>query len=317
MFDLYMKMRRNEISEDLFIAECEKFIMNNPDKKSSNLLKKLLNEREHWLPSYTINLQHCDNDTSNRVEGFFGSLKNLIEHKIQTLANLVRAVYIRGESLLLKSLNEKRITKIPDHIISPEDIEKIGIYALTMILAEYTDLQQIGTLANEYGDNCCKNHMIYGIPCKHLLIKRIQEEQNPLLTLNDIPIRWMRFLNTVSNTQNTIEIIKKQKSDSNDWSYSSCVDKFERYFTFAARSQEVRRILSEALNSLNSVEHESGMDDDILPPSTLLVPGTPNTHPRRNVDKSGARRTKKKYRCSICGSDQHTAPRCPHSILNS
>ena len=102
-------MRHLEIEESEFIKTCEENILANPCSKATKFLQNLLRETEHWLPSHTMLYIHCDNETTNRIEGFFGSLKNLLEHKLHTLANLVRAVYIRSERLLIQSRTEKRI----------------------------------------------------------------------------------------------------------------------------------------------------------------------------------------------------------------
>ena len=73
-------MRHSEISEDGLIQVCEDHIRSNPGTKLSKLLSNLLLECEYWLPSFTSQYAHCDNETSNKVEGFFGILKKIIDH---------------------------------------------------------------------------------------------------------------------------------------------------------------------------------------------------------------------------------------------
>ena len=318
MYHLYEKMRSLEITEDEFIRACEKHIKDNSQKKSARFLNKLLREKDHWLPSSISRYIHCSNDTSNRVEGFFGSLKTLMEHKLQPLSNLIRAVYIRGDKLLINSMNEKKIS-VPEYLMLPNEAEKVGTFALAIILSEDNDLHEQGVLSKEYNAECCKNHMIFGLPCRHLILQRMMEKRNPLLTLEDIPNRWIYSENfgILKKEPNVVEKTRVQKRLDGDWSFSSCIDRFERYFTVAKRSKEVRRVLDETLNTLGSLEHQCGLDNEILPPKNLLIPGAPECHPRRNVEKPGARSKKRKYRCSICYSEDHTAPRCPHAILNA
>ena len=67
----------------------------------------------------------CGKFPTNRVEGFFGTLKNLLEHNIQTLANVVRAMYNRAERLWVRSKNDKQIS-VPKELMSLEDSEAIG-----------------------------------------------------------------------------------------------------------------------------------------------------------------------------------------------
>ena len=67
------------------------------EESQVRFLETLLTEKEHWLPSLTGTYVRIDNQTTNRVEGFFGALKNLLEHNIQTLANVANAMYNRAE----------------------------------------------------------------------------------------------------------------------------------------------------------------------------------------------------------------------------
>ena len=83
-------MCNKQIEETEFLADCEKYINDNPNSKGANILIHLLEKQEHWLPSLTIKYMHADNNTSNRVEGFFGSLKNLTDHQILSLPMIIR-----------------------------------------------------------------------------------------------------------------------------------------------------------------------------------------------------------------------------------
>ena len=315
---LYKKMRRSVIGEDEFLEVCEDHIRSNPGAKSSKLLTGLLTEREHWLPSITGQYTHCDNETSNRVEGFFGTLKKLIDHKTQTLARLVRAVYLRSERMLLTSLNDRQMS-LPDDLMSDDDVAQVGNYALAMCLSEYMDLHDKGVLTNEYSATCCNNHAMFDLPCRHLLLQRMKEDCCPLLSIDDIPQRWRRSIQIEERSPNTVERVALTKNDNDqEWSYSACVAKFERYFSNARRSEKVRMVLNDALDILHSVEHAAGSDaDDLLPPDNMLLPGAHEVHPRRHVDLPGAKRTRKKYKCSLCGNTDHTAPRCPKSLNKS
>ena len=99
MAHVFKEVFSGKMAESEFLDVCEQHIANNNGTKSSKFLEKLLTQKEHWLPSLTGTYVHLDNQTTNRVEGFFGTLKNLLEHNIQTLANVVRAMYNRAERL--------------------------------------------------------------------------------------------------------------------------------------------------------------------------------------------------------------------------
>ena len=316
IFNLYQKMRKLLITEDDFLDACREFINAYPNAKGSKTLNNLLCETDNWLPSKIINYTHCDNETSNRVEGFFGSLKNILEHRIVTLAELIRAICIRGDRLYLTSINEPSMN-VPNDLISTEDSRLIGSLALNIIHSEYNDLSCNGCLEKEYSRDCCKTHLIFGLPCKHLLLQRIKNDAVPLLSIEDIPKRWKYLHNTqIVSQKNPITTIIREDAPI-DYSYSGCIARFEKYFSSAHRSQEIRDALDKCILQLSTVEHQSGTNEELKPPPCLNISGRPFSHPRNNSEiasRSGAPKRKRKYHCSICGSSDHTAPRCPKSL---
>lgn len=68
---------------------------------------------------------------------------------------------------------------------------------------------------------------------------------------------------------------------------------------------------------LQQLEVENEQKGELLPPSNLLIPGDPYTHPSKNVDHGGERRKRRKYKCSICHQYGHTAPTCPNKSSDS
>ena len=97
------------------------------------------------MPSIVLKYFHCGNDTSNHMEGYFGTLKNLIDHKLQPLGGLIRALYIRGERLLISSINIKEIS-LPSDLLTEEDSNQVDTFLLSLILTEYLDLKEKDTL---------------------------------------------------------------------------------------------------------------------------------------------------------------------------
>lgn len=175
---LYYKMKRGQVTEAEFLSTCTEYATSNATTKSGKFIAKLLEERDHWLPTLINPLGHCDNDTTNRVEGFFGTLKCLTDHKRGTLADLVRAVYLRAERLFILSRNEKRIS-LPPELLSPEDQENLGVFCLAFIASEYDALKELGVSDVSYSDCCCHNHMLYRLPCRHLLLERLRGDISP------------------------------------------------------------------------------------------------------------------------------------------
>ena len=296
---------------------CARGWLHTPGAKSAKFLETLLSEKEHWLPSLTGTYIHLDNQTTNRVEGFFGTLENLLEHNVQTLANVVKAMYVRAERLWIRSRNDKQLL-VPIDLMSSEDSKAVGSYALAIILAEFNDLREKGALTTVYSQECCTNHILFNLPCRHLMLERMQHDHMPLLTLQDIPLRWRHDPTTAHQTANAVDIVRQPSQRHGEWDYKSCIDKFDRYFSVADRSEIIRNILDRSLSDLESVEVvQADTSTPFLPPGNLLIPGRPYTHPRANVDFAGPRPKRRKYRCSVCGSKEHTAPRCPKTLSTS
>lgn len=317
LYNLYEKMRHLQITEEEFLNACIEFIQDDTVSDGKTTIQNIIDTKEYWLPSVIIKYKHCDNETSNRAEGFFGSLKNLLEHKIETLANVIRAIYIRAERMYLSSINEKPMS-VPDELISEQDSFKVGKLALSLVYSEYIDLNKKGSLMKEYSPDCCKIHAMFDLPCRHLMLKRILNDDYPILTLADFSERWIRADDyNVTPPNNQTFIIPRQKPANADNSYSSYLARFERYFSSAARSASIRQILDNCINELQTNEHQNATEsDELQPPSSIPLAGRPFTHPRNNVDfKTNGK--KKKYHCSHCGSDDHTLPRCPFILRDS
>lgn len=66
-----------------------------------NLISTLLKEKDHWLPSKIDLSEHCDTDTTNHVEGFFGVLKDMADHASFTFQLLVRSIFIISKRFTL------------------------------------------------------------------------------------------------------------------------------------------------------------------------------------------------------------------------
>ena len=181
---------------------------------------------------------------------------------------------------------------------------------MSIVYSEYIDLQNKGVLFKEYSPDCCKIHMMFGIPCRHLLLQRINEDAFPLLSISDFPDRFLRNDNYNAPPEKNETSVVECQNEPNNYSYSNCVARFEKYFSCAARSEEIRNILDKCINDLQTIEHQTATESEILPPSSIPLSGCLFTRPKNNVDfkSTGG---KKKYHCSLCGETDHTLPRCP------
>ena len=138
MYDIYHKMIANTLTEDdLFAAFDAKIKQNLP--KASSFLNKLKLCKDHWLPSCVNKIQHRGIVNTNRVEGFFGVLKRLIEHRSQYLSHLFQLLLNNGDKLLNDSIKLQNIPLDPT-IISVEDAKLIGTFAAAEIQKESLEL---------------------------------------------------------------------------------------------------------------------------------------------------------------------------------
>ena len=207
---------------------------------------------------------------------------------------LKQYIYI-AENLFVRSRYSRPKEPVKDHLLNPEDAKIIGTYALDRVNEEFKELTT-KTISGEYRDNCCDMWEVYGLPCKHLILARMQEKRKPYLYLDDFDPRWFHNYNynIIPRVANTVSIRQAEKIKDTDWTYKACIDRFEKYFTIAKISNMIQQILMEALSQLQSLEQESDNMSVLRPLKSLLISGAPDKHPRNNVDRPGARRTKRK-----------------------
>ena len=118
-------------------------------------------------------------------------------------------------------------------IISKQDAELVGTFAAKVIKDEFSKsydfLQK--KLASENNSECCSVRKIIGHPCHHILASRTLEGRNPHLSLEDIPLKWQHNKDIANQRRKATLCIKSlNKPNSQEWSYSNCIIKFEDAF---------------------------------------------------------------------------------------
>ena len=115
------------------------------------------------------------------------------------------------------------------------------------------------------------------------MLERIEEydeidETTPLLTLDDFDPRWMHNYdeNVIGKVQSQVSIKKAKKIEDDDWTYTACINRFEKYFTVAKKSHSIQDILKETIKRLESEEHSADIDQEIRPPNCLVLSGAPD-----------------------------------------
>ena len=105
-------------------------------------------------------------------------------------------MHIRATRLFSRSICDETLP-IDEVILSKEDTINIGNYSLAIVQSEHSNLLNSGVLPIPFSDKCCLIHMMYGLPCHHLLLDRIlaqkpEESVCLLLSIEDFPDRWRR-----------------------------------------------------------------------------------------------------------------------------
>lgn len=114
------------------------------------------------------------NPSSNRVEGFFGTFKKLLDHKRVSFDQIVRSICILARTSYLASMKERYI-ETPKELMSIKDSYRVGKKALQIVNAEYKEFvkERNNQLIKQYAPNCCEYHVIYNIPCTHLMNEKM------------------------------------------------------------------------------------------------------------------------------------------------
>jgi len=281
------------------------------------MLSRLIIYVNHWLPSIVNTYIHCDNLSTNRVEGFFGNLKRtFLDQQVKETDYVLKSVHNLAEIAIKNSLSVKQID-VPIDLLLEKDSKRIGNFALSIILDQYTSF--INAKSDDVvEDNCnCICYRTYEIPCKHILYSSKKENKNPLLTLEDISLRWQyeedRMI--IKNDQAIGEFIKTERNQSysEDFSYGGCVSKFEYFFSIAEKNSSVQDALRQMLEMLNSMRIQSGEQKQIQPPPLIPNSGKPFSTPRKNSEK-GFRPVNNHYFCGNCGQKGHNRRTCPKPI---
>lgn len=297
MFKFYIQMRKEIISEDDLLDKFREYIRKHNDdpnySKANNLLKTLLKEIDHWLPSKIDIYEHCDTDTTNRIEGFFGNLKTLTDHHILSFKYLLKAIFILAKRFKASSANQKQ-SSINPYIISIQEQNQISSFALDKVLCEFNEIE-FEDDNYLHSHSCCITRIVYGIPCKHILKQRKSENKDPLLTINDFSQRWLHSIdyNIDINVKSSISSQILEEDDSFDFSYASLIGEFEKYFSAASKCKPIQAALVDCLNTLDQIEVNPEGNSDLLPPSHLKIPGAPKTRPRLMVDHNESKNKKK------------------------
>jgi len=314
---LFDEMIHNTSNEDAFIEQLleTKNNLKENNIKGEKVLLDLLNNQDYWIPSKINSYKHCGNTTTNRAEGFFGILKKeFLCKSMKPLDFVFQSIHNISERYFMRSISMIN-PLMPLELISEDDALSIGYMACGILLKEYGEfLDKWRKKKSVESEDCqdCSVCQSYGLPCFHIMLSRYRNGIDPMISIKDIPKRWIVSdgRQIIPNNPTKIIIYKNETNESNEWDYSTCISKFEYYFNIAKRSSKVKDALQLALDSLESLKKEETSSYSIQGQALVPISGRLEIIPRKycdNISKSG----KKRYRCSFCHDFGHTRPRCP------
>ena len=166
-------------------------------KKGILCLKDLVEHSKCWVPSECIKYGMYRDFTTNRIEGFFGSLKKLTEHEILSFNELTSKIKILEISMFNKILS----VELPDGIIDKNDqrFNSLTEFTKKVLKYQYNMLKDIKICKeNVYCISCKIRNETQQLawPCCHLMKKRKElQTEKYLINYDDLPIKAFKSKN--------------------------------------------------------------------------------------------------------------------------
>ena len=272
--------------------------------KGKELIMNLVRLREHRLPSVMAMKGICiDYLNTGRVECIFSKLKSNYIAKPMNLTNLINRMNNLADLLIVQSLSRRENDKYFPLIFVDEE-NKIGMLYKELVFAEI--LKKRSNPSS--GGICCwcvtrLKNLEYAIPCCHIL------DDNPKIHIRNVPARFIR--EDYYGQEGSLTIQQKPPSIiKND--YKSIMAKIAPYASVASKVPEVNNLFEELFKNVESVKRK----ENERMPSAIIQQGQPIMRVSKNVVLAGKQKSKKVYKCSICGEIGHNCKKCLKKKLN-
>ena len=158
-------------------------------------LIKLIEDREHFFPSYSEQFALYNKNTTNSIETVFATIKRAIGHQhlsYMDLIDQVKCVCLGVENGCERSIGEIDNTLF-DRGDDDKNLELITEHAKKIIITQYKEMIKN---KKDYSETChsCRYRAneqtkSRAWPCQHFMMQRQIQGMNPLLTIDDIPIQ--------------------------------------------------------------------------------------------------------------------------------
>ena len=177
---------RYELSDN--IKELLKKANNVSIKKGLLCLISLIEQRDNWIPSECIKYGMYRDITTNRVEGFFGHLKNMINHERLPLFQLTNNICALANTMF----NNITSIELPDGIINKNDplFDSLTEFAKRILKSQYELLNNNLYYENQYCISCEIRRVNSKLswPCCHLMKEmKMKRTREFILDYNDLP----------------------------------------------------------------------------------------------------------------------------------
>jgi hypothetical protein len=232
------------------------------DKQKSRFLKRLLAEWPQWAAVETAAFTEVQ--TSQRVEGLFGTYKTMLDHKVTTFLDAANTLRIVGEIAFEKSLNLK--TKhISERIMSLNDQWSAGNYVIKWLAVALDGFDW-----NHPPDprDCQCHHLYPGFPCRHVMSRKLAEGGGePLLSIDDVPERWRRFPfldpygQIVPHHHRTTDRLSESGTDASFPSDEALTAFFARVVAQARDTPRSQRLINQFMTQWNTLKKEKTKTD--------------------------------------------------------
>ena len=286
--------------------------LENKDQTHYQALVELINSVNNWFPQVTDNYQHCGNNTTNRIEGEFGVLKNRTSHEILSLVDIISTLKVRHDELALSRTKNNLLNDliIPDTLMDKNESNQLGRMAKQILLKSY---KQYCNGEHNLNECNCIAYKWYGLPCCHQIAQIDSNSlDKALICIDCLPKRWIINMNTNIFKKSDIieEIVGK---DHEDWAYNAIRAKIDPVISMATSDSRVQKLLTDLFESVNYLKSVPKNHN----PVAVIRPGRRNTHPSLNCMPNN--RIKKSYQCCKCGKTGHNAATCfnKHSLNNN
>lgn len=309
IMQLFFNMKFDNNYCEKFIDYLKQLIISNENKEKNgiNMLKILVQTRNHWLP-IDMELQGLCKEFLNtsRVECIFSKFKTNYMFSNMNIINASKRLCNFANILIIESINHIDSDwryyydeNVP--IFRNLNINKIGYFYIKYISKTYYD----NLVSNNSETNVCcwcvlrNKYPMFSIPCAHIL----QNIEN--ISLRDIPLRFIR--NVSGEKIGNVGIIEaNQNKYKND--YSTIMARISPYASLAHKNEEIMKLFDEFFDKIDMIKTQ--INDGM--PLTIAQQGQSVKKVSKNVILGNKQKTTRVYKCSNCGSTKHNYRKCPY-----